>query len=73
MTINEKLRALREDHDLTQEQMGALVNSNQRRISRIERNDTKITIEEIQEYCRYFKISADYFLDIPKGYPYPDH
>ncbi len=72
MTVNEKLRALREDHDLTQEQLAVLLNSNQRRISRIERNDTKITLEEIKEYCCYFKISADYLLDVPKGYGFPD-
>ena len=71
MTINERIKAIREDHDLTQEQMASLINSNQRRISRIERNDTHITIEEIIEYCNCFKISADYFLGIKRGYDYP--
>lgn len=71
MTINERIKALREDYDLTQAQLAERIHSNQRRISRIERKDTEITHEEIFEYCFYFKVSADYILGLPEGLPYP--
>lgn len=71
MKINERIRALREDNDLTQEELAARIHSNQRRISRIEREDTKVTTEEIIEYAFFFKVSADYILGLPEGLPYP--
>lgn len=72
MTINmvifmiyyEKLRAIREDNDLTQSQIAIILNTNQRRISRIETGTSELTINELILYCEYFKISSDWLLNI---------
>lgn len=64
MKFNERLRNEREDHDLTQAQLGEALGMPQRKISRLERRDTEPTTDEIILICRYFKKSADYMLGL---------
>lgn len=64
MNIQKKIRDLREDNDLTQAQLAEIFGTSQRRISRIERHDTEITPEEIRQYAIFFKVSADWLLDL---------
>ena len=71
MTDIERLRGLREDKDLTQEQLGKILNMTQRKISRLEKGDTQITISDLKAYCDFFKISADYILGYKKPLPWP--
>ena len=42
----------------------------QRKISRIESNITEPSLQDIKELCNYFKVSADYFLELPMGLKY---
>ncbi len=72
LSFGEKIKALREDADLTQSQLGKKINMTQRKISYIENNKCEPSIEDIKEICSFFKISADYFLNLPKGLMYPD-
>ena len=66
-----RLKDLRKDADLTQSQLGSKTNMTQRKISYIENNICEPSIEDIKEICLFFKISADYLLDLPKGLTYP--
>lgn len=71
LTLGEKLRLLREDKEISQSELGNFVNMSQRKISYIECGKYEPNIQDIQELCRYFKVSADYLLGLPVGLQYP--
>ena len=73
MKINfgEKIKKLREDCDLNQTQLGSKVHMTQRKISYIENGKYEPSIEDIAELCKFFNISADYLLGLPKNMNYP--
>ena len=71
-TFCEKLKDLREDMDLNQTELGKKLNLSQRKISYIERNENHPSLDEIKNICLFFNLSADYFLDLPQGLPFPD-
>lgn len=68
LTFGEKIRNLREDLDLNQTQLGEAVHMTQRKISYIECGKYEPSVEDIVALCHYFKVSADYLLDIPDKY-----
>ena len=72
LTFGERIRNLREDADLNQTRLGRAVGMTQRKISYIECGKCEPSLEDIQAFCEYFKISADYLLGVPKGYAYPE-
>lgn len=63
-TFGEKVRALREDADLSQTQLGTAVQMTQRKISYIECGKCEPSIEDIRAFCRYFRVSADYLIGL---------
>lgn len=69
MKFNERFKEIREDKDLNQTQMGKILNMSQKKISRLENNDTNPTPEEIVLICKTFKISADYLLGLTNKRP----
>lgn len=64
MEFNDNIRALREDNDMNQTEISIILNTNQRRISRLENGIIQPTIQDIKIYCKYFKVSADWLLNI---------
>ena len=72
LTFGEKIRNLREELNINQTQLGKAVNMTQRKISYIECGKYEPSIDDIVALCNYFKVSADYLLNINKGYLYPD-
>lgn len=66
LTFGEKIKNLREDCDLTQSQLGNLINMTQRKISYIENNKYEPSIDDIRTLCIFFNVSADYLLDLPE-------
>lgn len=72
LSFGEKIKAFREDLDLTQTQLGKAVNMTQRKISYIECGKCEPSIEDIKSFCNFFNISADYFLDLKKSLNYPE-
>lgn len=64
LTFGEKIKNLREDHDLTQGQLGKLINMTQRKISYIENNKYEPSIDDIRALCLFFEVSADFLLDL---------
>ncbi len=72
MRFNERIRALREDSDITQSDLSKAFKTTQRKISHLETGDSEPTLLDIEQYCRYFDKSADYILgytDTPKPFP----
>lgn len=71
MTFGERIKMLREQKELNQTELGTAVNMTQRKISYLENNKYEPSMEDIKAFCRYFNISADYFLGFPKNLPFP--
>ena len=60
----ERIRALREDRDLTQREMGQLLACSQRIYSNYERGDLDIPTEILIKLAKYYDVSTDYILGI---------
>lgn len=64
MNINEIIRALREDNDLTQTELGRILNVNQITISQYERGIRQLSPNMIIAYAKFFNVSTDYILGL---------
>lgn len=64
LSFGERIRNLREDKDLTQNELGEQVNMIQRKISYIERGKYEPSIDDIVSLCKFFNVSLDYLLGI---------
>ena len=71
LSFGEKIKLLRENAELNQSELGVQVNMTQRKISYIENDKYEPNLEDIRAFCRYFNISADYFLGFSKNLPFP--
>ena len=71
MKIGDRIRALREDHDLYQKDIADLLQTSQSYYAQYENNKRKIPNEHITKLALYYKVSADYILGLPEGLPYP--
>lgn len=60
----ERLFFLREEKDLTQEDMGKILNVSRVAISQWETGKEVIPLEKLNIYSNYFKVSLDYILQI---------
>ena len=68
----ENLRAIREDSDLSQSDMAALLKIHQTTYSDYELEKVNIPTETLRKLAEYFKTSADFLLDLtddPRPYP----
>ena len=62
-TLQEKIRGMREDNDLTQAQVAAFLGTSQTMYARYERGANELPIRHLITLCRFYNVSADYFLD----------
>ena len=58
----DRLRALREDNDLTQETIAQLLGTSQTMYARYERRANDLPIRHLIKLCRFYRVSADYIL-----------
>ena len=61
--MSQKLRDLREDHDLTQAQVAAVLGTSQTMYARYEREATELPLRHFVTLCRFYNVSADSLLD----------
>lgn len=64
-----RLRNVREDRDLTQAEVGKILNKSQQGYNHIETGRAELKIEDLIRLCRYYNLSADYLIgltDTPK-------
>ncbi len=64
MTYRERLRNLREDRDLSQAELGALLHKSQQGYSHIENGRAELKIEDLAVLCRFYGVSADYLIGL---------
>lgn len=70
MAYKTRLKDLREDKDMTQKELAALLKTTQPQIVRYEQGTRDLPLEHLVLLCRFFNVSADFFLGLPKGMPY---
>ena len=58
------MRDLREDSDLTQQQVAEILGTSQTMYARYERGANELPIHYLLTLCRLYRVSADYFLGI---------
>ena len=66
-----RLRDIREDRDLTQAEIGKLLNKSQQGYNHIEAGRAELKIEDLVTLCRFYNLSADYIIGLtkkPKSY-----
>ena len=69
MKYIKRIRDLREDHDLTQQQIATMLGTSQTMYARYERGANELPIHHLLTLCDYYHVSADYILgrtDHPK-------
>ena len=64
MNYRKRMRDLREDNDLTQKQVGAVINKSQQGYSHIEDGRAELKIDDLIKLCKFYNVSADYFIGI---------
>lgn len=60
----ERLRNIREDHDLTQAELGKLLNKSQQGYNHIEAGRAELKIDDLVKLCKYYDLSADYIIGL---------
>lgn len=64
MNYRQRMRNLREDHDLSQADVGKVINKSQQGYSHIENGRAELKIEDLVTLCRFYNVSADYFVGL---------
>lgn len=66
-----RLRNIREDRDLTQTELGQVLNKSQQGYNHIEAGRAELKIDDLVKLCKFYNLSADYLIGLtskPKSY-----
>ena len=64
MDYRKRMRNLREDGDLTQKEVGRVINKSQQGYSHIEDGRAELKIDDLIKLCKFYNVSADYFIGL---------
>ena len=64
MDYRQRLRALREDRDLSQAELGEILNKSQQGYSHIENGRAELKIDDLARLCEFYGVSADYIIGL---------
>lgn len=64
MNYRTRMRNLREDRDLTQKEVGQVINKSQQGYSHIEDGRAELKIDDLIKLCKFYGVSADYFIGL---------
>ncbi len=70
MTVQEKIRSLREKNNLTQTDMAVRMNLSQNGYAKLERGESKLNLEKLQQLSDIFKIDITELVNTDKGFNY---
>ncbi len=59
-----RLKEVREDRDLTQAQIGQVLNKSQQGYNHIEAGRAELKIDDLKKLCEYYQLSADYLIGL---------
>ena len=60
----ERLRNIREDHDLTQAELGKVLNKSLQGYNHIETGRAELKIDDLAKLCKFYNLSADYVIGL---------
>ena len=60
MTYIDRIKSLREDHDITQKEIANYLGTSQTMYARYERGANELPIRHLIKLCDYYGVSADY-------------
>ena len=69
MNYRTRMRNLREDRDLTQREVAAVINKSQQGYSHIEEGRAELKIDDMIKLCLFYGVSADYFVGMSDKEP----
>lgn len=72
MHYTQKLKDEREDRDLKQENIAKMLGITKQQYSLYETGRRKLPIDYLTILCKFYGVSADYILGLPKGLKYYD-
>lgn len=58
------LRNVREDRDLTQTEVGKIINKSQQGYNHIEAGRAELKIDDLIKLCKFYNLSADYLIGL---------
>lgn len=64
MNYRTRMRNLREDRDLTQKEVGTVIQKSQQGYSHIEDGRAELKIDDLIKLCKFYGVSADYFIGL---------
>lgn len=64
MNYRQRLREIREDRDLSQAEIGQVINKSQQGYSHIENGRAELKIDDLIALCRFYQLSADYLIGL---------
>ena len=62
MDYRTRMRALREDRDLTQKEVGKIIRKSQQGYGHIEDGRAELKIDDLILLCDFYGVSADFFI-----------
>ena len=62
MDYRTRIRNVREDRDLTQKEVGQIINKSQQGYGHIEDGRAELKIDDLIKLCQFYGVSADYFI-----------
>ena len=60
----ERLRGVREDRDLTQAEVGKILNKSQQGYNHIEAGRAELKIDDLVKLCQFYNLTADYLVGL---------
>ncbi len=66
MKYVKRMRDLREDRDLTQQQIAEVLGTSQTMYARYERGANELPLRHLLKLCSFYGVSTDYFLGFEK-------
>ncbi|MBQ2746583.1 MAG: helix-turn-helix transcriptional regulator [Clostridia bacterium] len=64
MNYRTRIKDLREDRDITQAQIGALLQKSQQGYNHIETGRAELKIDDLVKLCKFYNVSADYIIGL---------
>ena len=71
MEYYDRLKALRDDKDLSQAEIATMLNTTQQQIYKYEKGIQEMSVSRLKILCEFYGVSADYILGLPKGLQCP--
>ena len=71
MQYYDRLKALRDDKDLSQVEVASILKTTQQQVYKYEKGIQEMTVSRLKILCEFYGVSADYKIGLPKGLQWP--